>query len=511
MKNIQNMVLITLMVFIASSCDDVLEPEPQGQIPLSDLFTDEDNAITAVNGMYSALTGIYNNAMGRMSIMASDDAWTWRANEEATDYFIVEDINGQAQTFWRNSYILIGRTNSVIEGLPNVPWENPELESASEGQAKFMRALAYFNLVRFYGAVPLILNQIRVPSEAAVPRTSVQEVYNQIEADLNDAINLLPTSYSGGNGLEVGKATRYAAQILKAYVHLEQEEWADAASLATGLIGTGTLLNFADNFNGTNENSSGTFFEIQYGGPGTPASSYLGSGNAFRPLELSGNALMLPTDDNFIDGSGNSIAGVSAGGGFLQAFEAGDNRRDVTLGNTFNGTILGNFIVSGAPDGSLFYVTKYYNEAATLSQQGSPWNFPLYRYADALLVSAEALNEQGYVAGGDAFDYLNEVRIHAGLSALTATDLPNQTSFRAAVAQERRIEFAFEFKRFFDLNRWGILGDVVGNQLELFGLTFPSNRAPVHPITGKSYFLYPVPAIEFANNANLGDQNPGYN
>ena len=288
MKNIQNLVLTALMVFTASSCDDVLEPEPQGQIPLSDLFVDQNNAVTAVNGMYSTLSAIYNNNMGRMTIMASDDAWTWRANEETTDQFIAEPINGTIRGFWSTSYILIGRANSVIEGLPNVPWEDPALESASEGQAKFMRALAYFNLVRFYGDVPLIVNQIRVPSEAAVPRTSVQEIYAQIEADLNDAIDLLPTSYSGGNGLEAGKVTRYAAQILKAYVHLEQEEWAEAATLASNLVGTGSLLSFADNFNGTNENGSGTFFEIQYGGPGTPASSYLGGNNAFRPQEIGG-------------------------------------------------------------------------------------------------------------------------------------------------------------------------------------------------------------------------------
>ena len=199
-------------------------------------------------------------------------------------------------------------------------------------------------------------------------------------------------------------------------------------------------------------------------------------------------------------------------GGFIQAFEAGDNRRDVTLGNTFDGTVLSNFIDQTAPDGSLLYVTKFYNEASALSRQGSPWNFPVYRYADALLVAAEALNEQGYAAGGAAFDYLNQIRTHAGLPALTAADLPDQASFRTALAQERRVEFAFEFKRYFDLNRWGSLGQVIGNQLNLFGgLTFPSSRAPSHPITGKPYYLYPVPDIEFSNNANLGDQNPGYN
>ncbi|MEX0882407.1 MAG: RagB/SusD family nutrient uptake outer membrane protein, partial [Cyclobacteriaceae bacterium] len=138
------------------------------------------------------------------------------------------------------------------------------------------------------------------------------------------------------------------------------------------------------------------------------------------------------------------------------------------------------------------------------------WNFPLIRYAEILLNRAEALNEIGYQADGEAFELLNEIRIIAGLPALSAVDLPNQEAFRDRLRDERRIELAFENKRFFDLNRYGILKDVIQSQMEYTGLSFPQQRLVAHPITGKEYFLYPLPSIEFVNNAQLGEQNPGY-
>lgn len=175
---------------------------------------------------------------------------------------------------------------------------------------------------------------------------------------------------------------------------------------------------------------------------------------------------------------------------------------------TINHYGLANFIDPSQPDGTLYYVSKYYN---TVDPRGvSTWNFPLIRYAEVLLILAEALNEDGYVADGEAFDHLNEVRVNAGLPALTATDLTDQNAFRNAVRKERRIELSFEAKRYFDLNRWGILKENIQDQMDFLGLTFPSQRLIKHPITGRDYHLYPIPSIEFVNNAKLGLQNPGY-
>lgn len=498
-KRINILGLILGLFFTSTSCEDILEPVLQGQLELSELFKTEDNAITAINGMYNILDDQYADDMSRMSGMASDDAWTWR-NELETDIYIVEASYAQSRNFWNNAYVMIGRTNIVLAGIPDVPWSNSQLRDYAEGQAKFLRALTYFNLVRFFGDVPLIVNSLELAEDAAVPRAPQAEVYAQIESDLSDAIELLPTSYSGGSGLEVGRVTKYASQMVKAYVHLELEEWEEAANLALNLLASGSQLPYVDNFNGTSENSPGTFFEVQYDGNNATGTGSF-QNEWFLPQEFNGFAWVLPTDDN-LNGLGG---GPSSGNGIVQAYEAGDIRFDVTLSNYG----LGNFIDPTQPDGSLFYVNKFYNSGSLPDQ--SPWNFPVYRYSDALLVAAEALNEQSYATDGPAFDHLNAVRNNAGLTDLTSADLPDQASFRTAVRDERRVEFAFEFKRYFDLNRWGILEATLQNQLSLIGLTFPSAKVTTHPITGKPFYLYPIPDMEFENNPNLGEQNPGYN
>lgn len=168
-----------------------------------------------------------------------------------------------------------------------------------------------------------------------------------------------------------------------------------------------------------------------------------------------------------------------------------------------------NFIDASRPKGSLFYVNKYYNTSDPIGL--SSWNFPLIRYAEVLLVRAEALNETGYLPDGEAFDLLNQIRAQAGLPGLNSDDLPDQNAFRQALRNERRIELGFENKRYFDLNRWGILESAIQPQLDFLGLEFPSSNTIAHPITGKNYYLYPIPSTEFINNAKLGEQNPGYN
>jgi len=499
MKNIKNIILLIGVAFFSSSCEKILEPEPQGQISLDALFSTEENAITAINGVYQPLIPIYQNLLA-VTVLASDDSWTWR-NEPESDIFILEQSYTETRNIWQNCYNGATRANTVLDGIANVPsWSNDDMPLLIEGQAKFMRALYYFNLVRLYGGVPLITEFVGSVEEATLPRASVTQIYDQIKADLDDAINLLPTSYSGGSGMEAGRPTRYTANILLAYVYLETEEWDTAANEAENVIGNGVLLDYADNFNGTNENGTGTLFEIQYTGPGLGTSAP--HNNSFAPPAFNGLALNLPTDDS-LNGTGG---GPSSGNGIVQAYETGDLRRDVSIA-TYG---LANFIDPSQPDGSLYYVNKYFNQEAVINE--SPWNVPVYRYADALLVAAEALNEQNYVADGAAFNYLNEIRTKAGLSVLTSVDLTDQASFRAAVRQERRIEFAFEgSKRFHDLNRWGILESTIQIQLDFLGLSFPSNKTSAHPITGKPYFLAPIPDVEFVNNPNLGDQNPGYN
>lgn len=484
-----------------AGCQNILEPDIQGQIPLETLLTTESGMLTAVNGMYEPLQTMYKGSFQRLTDLASDDGWTWR-NELEPDLFIAEPVFTHSQNIWSTSYQGIARTNTVLDNLDNVTdFSSEQSRKNIEGQARFLRAAYYFNLVRLFGGVPLIVRQIGSRTDAELPRASIEEAYAQIKADLTEAYNLLPAAYGSGVGNEAGRPVNLSAAGLKTLVHLELGEWDEVIAAADLVIGKKTLQNdYASYFDGSAENNQGTLFEVQYGGVDLATTSSLSTFLAPTSTQ-NGGAIILPTDDN-LNGRGG---GPSSGNGIVQAFETGDLRKEVSL-NSYN---LPNFVDASKPAGSLFYIHKYYN---TKDPNGrSTWNFPLIRYSEILLAKAEAMNEKAFQSGGVALDLLNQVRVKAGLPALLTAQVNTQESFRKALRNERRVEFAFETKRYFDLNRWGIMETTMQPQLDFLALKFPAQRTVLHPITGKKYYLYPIPATEFINNAKLGQQNPGYN
>ncbi|QGY46213.1 RagB/SusD family nutrient uptake outer membrane protein [Maribellus comscasis] len=498
MKNLKYIIL-SLGLILTIGCEDILEPSLNGQAALEDLISTEDGIITTITGAYEPLMSIYDSNLDFVVTMASDDGWTWRKETEA-DLYILDADASYIESIWSQSYTGITRANTVLSNIERVEdFSSTTMENAIKGQAKFLRALYYFNLARLMGGVPLIVEEIETREDAEQPRASISDVYTQIKTDLNDAIDLLPTVYTGETGMEVGRATSYAASALKAIVHLELEEYDEANELTAELLDKGNLLSdYAANFNGTQENGDQVFFETQFGG--SISSTTTSKSDNYAPSDYNGLASPLPTDDNF-NGEGG---GLSSGDGFVQLFESGDLRKDVII-KTYG---LANFIDASQPDGSLYFVNKYYNTSD--SEGKSTWNFPLIRYAEILLVRAEILNELGYEADGEAFDLLNMTRTNAGLTALSSIDLPDQATFRTALRKEKRIELAFEAKRYFDLNRWGILQETIQNQMDYLNLTFPGEKLITHPLTGKDYFLFPIPSSEFVNNASLGEQNSGY-
>jgi hypothetical protein len=492
-------IIITISIILTYSCQSILEPPIKGQVALEILLSTEDGIVTAVNGSYQPLQALYQGNILVLTEKANDDGWCWRKETEP-DFFIITSTFSDIQSIWTLLYRGITRANSILDNMQQVDFKSQSKKNACEGQSKFLRAFYYFNLVRLFGGTPLIVNEIVYREDAEKPRATIEEIYTQIKKDLDDAIALLPATYTGGSGMEVGRATSNAAIALKSLVCLELEEWSEVSQLTDKIKNKGNLLpNYANNFNGTQENGTGSFFEVQYGGVTGATASNISS--MFAPPDYSGTAAITPTDDT-MNGQGG---GLTSGNGFVQLFEPGDLRKDVIM----SGYNLANFIFPSKPKGSLYYVNKYYNTKDTRGL--STWNFPLIRYAEVLLVRAEALNETGYSANGEAFTLLNQIRTNAGLTALTSSELPNQSAFRVALRKERRIELSFEVKRYFDLNRYGIMDQVIQQQMDITkGLTFPTKNMITHPITGKKYFLYPIPNIEFANNANLGEQNPGY-
>jgi tetratricopeptide (TPR) repeat protein len=354
------------------------------------------------------------------------------------------------------------------------------------GEAYFLRAHYYFILARYFGDVPLVTKPLSSDDDLFPARNPVSDIYDLIISDLKNAITLLPQK-STYSQKDMGRASKGAAYGILAKVYLTLGNYQEAVNMATQVEGLGYSLNpnYADNFNIENENSQESIFEVQYASDG---------GYSFWDNENQASwasPFMGPRGANFVGGGYGWNQPTQE---FMNQYEDGDARKDITT------------LYQGCPsfDGKDYessYSYTGYNVRKFLvplsivpSYDNSPLNFPVLRYADVLLMKAEALNELGQTSQAET--YLNRIRNRAGLSNIQ-TGL-SQNDFRDAVLKERRLELAFEGQRWFDLIR------VENGQ---YGLDF------LHSI-GKSnasqkHLLFPVPQIEIDRNPKL-TQNPGY-
>jgi len=353
------------------------------------------------------------------------------------------------------------------------------------GEAYFLRAHYYFILVRFFGDVPLTLKPVEPGDDLRPFRTPKADVYKQIISDLNQAITLLPPKeqYSGN---DVGRASKGSAAGMLAKVYLTLGDWQKVVDLCDQVKNLGYSLNanYGDNFNSSTENSKESLFEIQYVGD---------AGMGFWDNENQASWL-----STFTGPRGSDL--VAGGWGwnqptqeFINSYETGDLRKDVTV------------FYDGCPkfDGkdykkpwsmTGFNLRKFLVPlSAVPSYDNSPLNFPVLRYADVLLMKAEALNELGRTT--EAAAPLNEVRARAGLGNVTGLA---KDAFRAKVLNERRIELAFEGQRWFDLIR-------INNGQ--YGIDFLKSIGKSN--MSSKFLLFPVPQKERDANPNL-TQNTGY-
>jgi hypothetical protein len=356
-------------------------------------------------------------------------------------------------------------------------------------EAKFVRAYSYFRLVRAFGGVPLRLHVPADAKEFNLPRTGKDSVYAQIEQDLTDAAGVLPQTYSSTN---IGRATKGAALGLHAKVALYQKKWADVVNYTNQVIALGYSLfpNYEQLFRIANENSSESVFEIQC--------TYLAGNNE-------------ASNSQYSQVQGDVLANPSVGWGFnrptqdlVNEFEAGDPRKDATILFPGETTPEGDLIPTGDPSDAFHYMSLYNQKSyvpfalAVVDNQGSSQNVRVLRFADILLMNAEANNEAGNSAA--ALVSLEKVRARARAnSANPATTLPavtvtDQGALRTAIYHERRVELAMEFDRFFDVIRQG-------RGVQVFGVKgFKANKNE----------LMPIPQNEIDLSGGLLAQNPGY-
>lgn len=380
---------------------------------------------------------------------------------------------------WNDAYRGISRCNTILEKIADVP-ADATLKARLTAEAKFLRAMYYFTLVRTFGDVPLVLKTLPTVEEGyTYGREKSTEVYAQIVKDLTEASTALPATYTGN---DIGRATKGAALGMLGKVYLTQQKYAEAATALKTVIDANTyslLPNYADVFRVDNGNNAEIVFAVQYVrggiGEGAPfASQFAPEASAGFVLAVSGNGNNQPTSD------------------ILTSFETGDLRRAVSVADNWTN---GRGQVQNFP-----YTRKFLDPAMTAANDASN-DWIVLRYADVLLMYSEALNETGKTI--DALTYLNQVRKRAGLAAKTGL---TQADFRLAVEQERKVELCFEGHRWWDLVRTGraqkVLNDYFVKSNTKIGAEF---------VSVKDFMtVFPVPQPQIDANPSKITQNQGY-
>jgi tetratricopeptide (TPR) repeat protein len=418
MKYITNALLI-LLVLISVSCKKFLEVEPQLSISDENTITNGASAETAVRGMYRELAsnGYYGTTFQSIGYLSGDNI-EWTGSQAIAGQFVNHDVradNGSVATVWSSIYSTINRANHIIQKAAALPLEPTFTQAKKDqlvGEAYFVRALAYFDLNRLWGGVPVYLNPtLSVNDNRGLKRSTTQEVYAQVLADLKKAEELLP---EGTNRLRATKKTAWA--LLSRY-HLYQKEWALAAFYADKIIADQNynLVKPYSAFYANNVvNTPESIFELGYSSTNT--NSHRGN---WQPPQNGGTRQWAPN------------------AAFLQLVN------DPLIGGNRSA------MVNSTADGR-WYGTLYYRSPAT---------DPAYvlRIAEIWLIRAEALAQLDNLNG--ATEDLNKVRERADLAPLSFND---KAEALLAIENERRLEFAFEPHRWFDLIRTGRAAAVLG-------------------------------------------------
>lgn len=464
--SILRIVVISITLVLPLSCDDYLDFPAEGVVPSEAFFQNADQAEQSVVAIYAHMRSwpMVGFAFVIMQEITSDNAVKGSAVGDASfindfDRFQVTSNQFILNDYWSGRYQGINRANQAISNIPAIDMDEGR-KAQLIGEAKFARAFFYFDLVRAFGDVPMPTSVENTQAEST-RRTPAAEVYSLIISDLQDAVGVLPEQYGANMS---GRATEWSARALLAKVYLYQEAWDEVLTQTSAIISSGRfslLEDFYDVFRIENENSVESLFEIQ--AAGVPGIQDLGSQHSqiqgVRGENGFGWGFNLPSDD------------------LIAAFDAaGDTeRKEATILMRGDVTPDGD-LIEGVPPGQLEGVVQpRYNGKSYVPRrnqvsgiyQGAEQNIRVLRYAEVLLMDAEARVNTGDVGG--AATSLNQVRERAELDPIQAPTVQD-------VWNERRLELAMEGDRFFDLVRTGQASTVLGP------LGFVAGKHEVFPI-----------------------------
>ena len=474
MKKI-NIILAVLVVIGTASCKKFLKEDAYDFVSADKFYKSEGDANAALNGVYNILQlqQYYGRTVWIVNDLTGDQMKVGLPQTNRPELYsqTYTSTNGEISNWWNNAYVMINRANDVIGNVENSAIAAPAKNNIV-GNAKFLRALAHFDMLRSFGDVPLLIKATEATDQLKIPRTPIKTVYTQIIEDLKYAeANCTPEAQIPA--ASKGRVSSGAASALLAKVYLtrasgaaaEGSDYQDALTACNKVIAAGasvyTLLPFADVFNPDKKTANKEeIFAVQFGLPPS-------TGTITPRMHLP--KAVAPFD-------GNEAFYVE--NAFALSYAATDIRKNATL--------------AVVPGTSNFYYLKFTDPQRQGNNARNNW--VIIRYADVLLMQSEALNQ---INSGDVnkFTGINAVRARAGLTPLSLATTPGKEDFITALVDERGWEFAAEGQRRYDLLR---LGRMKQQQLKLHNIVLEDK-----------YLLMPIPETERTLNENL-TQNPGF-
>ena len=458
------LVLASLATLLMTSCgDSFFDLEPASSVTIDKVYKTASDYNVAVIGCYAKLqsqVNFYTECCEYRSDNLSLGAPTAGTQDRYDiDHFTEKPSNGILSSYWANFNNNVYRCNLLLDQIDGANFAE-NLKKQYKGEAMFIRALNYFNMYRIWGGVPATKHVVSAAEALKVARYSDEQMFDLIAGDLKEIVdnNYLPETYSSA---DMGRATSGAAKALLGKVYLTFHKWTEAKDILSQLIGKYQLISpIAQVFNVDNKNNNEIIFAVHFN----------------KEIEGEGHSYWY----NLTNASDDTNQTSS----LLNTFPTGDTRKDL--------------ITYVQVEKNVRLMNKFYDtKSPTFKTVGN--DQILLRYADVLLMYAEALNEIQYDAseGSLALKYLNAVRQRAGISNLTAKQLPTQEKFRKGILVERQREFPYEGQRWFDLVRMGFAKSVMaenGVEIKDYQLLFPIPQQEIEKVGDKSILW----------------QNPGY-
>ena len=472
---------------LLAGCKSFLDRQPLGTIAPDNFFTGSGDAEASLTSCYDALQAVggYGQDLLVMGEMPGDNCTSANGDVNALEKIIWSSSTGQIYNVYRQAYAGVNRANVVLKYVPTVAMDTARRRQIL-GEARFLRALNYFNLVRAYGGVPLRLQPSESGSSADINlgRASAEDVYNQVVSDLQSAAMQMPAT-------NTNRATKNSAYALLARVQLTRRNWAAAQAAAQAVTGATLNSSFKALFPAENKGSE-SLFEVQYNGTTESGNFIPDEVLPSPPASYSYPKFNIPTTE------------------LLSYADTVNDQRWAYRGRTNAGRDHGSYVDAGRGSGNDRgpFVYKWTSNPNFFN---SPDNTYVLRYAEVLLTQAEAINEQTGPSNA-VLAPLNLVRQRAGLAALTAasTQALTKVALRNEIDRQRRLELAFEGERWWDLLRYARHNLADANaQHAITALDIIKQQQNTPSGGNVNYLLFPIPQGEINTNS-LVTQNTGY-